>query len=199
MRVLTDLVGRLRRRIGICIRSIDPLSRRRLIFDLMSRRGNGFDDDSSRNQNDGCFLSINEWLYWWNERLKTRREIYKIQHNLVRIKAVVIIPQSNHQSSQNHPRLWITSPVPGKPMGSKFIHRFFSLHNHHTRVLANIHANNPINTASDVFCDLHDGMVNMFICSCSENSGSGIAVDVIVDHIDSVNDGIFCVWGGWWP
>lgn len=75
-------------------------------------------------------------------------------------------------------------------MSSKFIHRFLSVHNHHTRVLANIHANDPINTASDVLCNLDDGLVNMFICSCSEDSEGGITVDVIVDHIDSVNDGI---------
>ena len=101
--------------------------------------------------------------------------------------------------SQNHLRLWITVSVPRKPMGSKFIHRFLSLHNHHTQILANIHANNPINAPRDVLCNLHDGVVNMFICSCSENSEGGIAVDVIVDHIDSVNDGIVCVWGRWWP
>lgn len=46
LRGLTDfLVHRLRKRIGICIRNIDRLLRRRLIFDLMLRRGNGFDDN----------------------------------------------------------------------------------------------------------------------------------------------------------
>lgn len=131
--------------------------------------------------------------------MKTRRETYTIPHDLVRIKAVVVIPKSNHQSSENHLRLWITVPVPRKSMGSKFIHRFLSLHNHDTRILANIHANDSIYPPRDVLCNLHDGVVNMFICSCSENSESGIVIDVIVDHINSVNNGIVCVWGGWWP
>lgn len=84
-------------------------------------------------------------------------------------------------------------------MGSKFLHRFLCLHNHHTRILANIHANDPVNAPSNMLCNLHYGVVNMFICPCSENPEVGSAVDVIVDHIDSVDDSSVCVWSGWWP